>query len=271
MPDSPPKLWTLSTQPDSIAGYQRRVRVQRPVAADLPLQAQLLAVGRQDQFNGGRAEPDPVIQGDDLVTLVDAAQRDHRLQDLHQPDALGIAGEQRLEEERPVGLHHQIHPVAGNIDAGQLVRPDDLVGLHDHDAVVEGGRLGDGRRVLGVRAGIQVALLDRRPMRTAARHRAAGRSPSARTARRRYGSRRSTRCRQRRAARSARSAVPRRRGRVWRRCPAQTGRGARCETPTRSAYAGRAASPGRRQPRSGTGSPPASGYRPQAPPCRPDG
>ena len=50
----------------------------------------------------------------------------------------------------------EMHAVAGDVDARHLV--DDLVDLGDDDAVLEGGRLDDGRRVLGVRAGVEVAV-----------------------------------------------------------------------------------------------------------------
>ena len=71
-------------------------------------------------------------------------------------DGGGIAREQRLDEERLVGLDDEVHPVAGDVDARHLV--DDLVDLGDDDAVLEGGRLDDGRRVLGVRAGVEIAV-----------------------------------------------------------------------------------------------------------------
>ncbi|MNY29327.1 hypothetical protein D3C86_1633630 [compost metagenome] len=40
---------------------QRGVRVQRPVPADLALEPERFAVGRQDQFDGGRVEADAVV------------------------------------------------------------------------------------------------------------------------------------------------------------------------------------------------------------------
>ena len=67
-----------------------------------------------------------------------------------------IAREQRLDEERLVRLDDEVHAIARDVDARHLV--DDFVDLGDDDAVLEGGRLDDGRRVLGVRAGIEVAV-----------------------------------------------------------------------------------------------------------------
>jgi hypothetical protein len=71
-----------------------------------------------------------------------------------------VAREQRLDVVGLRRLHHEIDPVAGNVDARQLVH--DAVDLHDHDAVLECGRLDDGRRVLGIGTGIQVAVSVRR-------------------------------------------------------------------------------------------------------------
>ena len=65
---------------------QRRMRVERPVPADLPAQAQLLAVGRQDEFDRRGVEADPVIERRHPVPLVDPAHRHHRHQDLHLAD-----------------------------------------------------------------------------------------------------------------------------------------------------------------------------------------
>lgn len=70
--------------------------------------------------------------------------------------AAGSAREQRLDVERPPRLDDEMHAVARNVDARHLV--DDAVDLRDHDAVLERGGFDDGRRVLGVRAGVQVAV-----------------------------------------------------------------------------------------------------------------
>ena len=180
------------------------------------LQAELLAVGRQQQFDRRGVEADAVVQRHHLVALVDAADRDHRLEDLDVADVARVAGEQRLQEERPVRGDHEVDPVARDVDARKVFRVvDDLVDLHDHHAVVEGRRLGDGRGVLGVRAGVQVAVAVGRRRRTAAPRPGPGRRTSARTARRRCGSRRSARCRPRPSARCARSAGRRRPDRAW--------------------------------------------------------
>ena len=52
--------------------------------------------------------------------------------------------------------HDDIDPVAGDVDPRQPV--DDLIDLRDDDAAAESRGFGDGRRVLGVRAGIEVAV-----------------------------------------------------------------------------------------------------------------
>ena len=97
-----------------------------------------------------------MIQPLHAIGRVDALDREHRGQDLSLGDGGGIAREQRLDEERLVGLDDEMHAVGRDVDARHLV--DDLVDLGDHDTVLERGRLDDGRRVLGVRAGIEVAV-----------------------------------------------------------------------------------------------------------------
>ena len=135
---------------------QRRMGIEREMAAHLALQAQLLAIGRQEQLDRGGVEADAVVEPPDAVGRVDALDRQHRRQDLGFGDGGGIAREQRLDVERLVRLDDEVHPVAGNVDARHLV--DDLVHLGDDEAVLEGGRLDDGRRVLGVGAGIEIAV-----------------------------------------------------------------------------------------------------------------
>ena len=124
---------------------QRRVRVERPVAADLAFQAQRLAVGRQDQLDGGGVEADAMVERLHLVSLVNTANRHHRHQHMHRLDMARVAGEQRLDIERLVGDHDEIHPARRNVHAWQLV--DDLVDLEDHDAITEGRGLDQRRGV----------------------------------------------------------------------------------------------------------------------------
>ena len=71
-------------------------------------------------------------------------------------DGGGIAREQRLDEERLVRLDDEMHAVAGISTRGTLSTIS-LTWAID-DAVLERGRLDDGRRVLGVRAGIEIAV-----------------------------------------------------------------------------------------------------------------
>ena len=52
------------------------------MAGDLALQAQLLAVSRQQQLDRGGAEADAVIQPLHAIGRVDALDREHRGQDL---------------------------------------------------------------------------------------------------------------------------------------------------------------------------------------------
>ena len=123
---------------------------------DLALQPQPFAVGREQQLDRGRAEADAVVQAADAVPRVDPLDRHHRDQDLRLGHRGRIAGEQRLDVERPVGRDDEIDPVAGDVDPGH--RLDDRVDLRHHDAVLEGGRLHDGRRVLGVGPRVEVPV-----------------------------------------------------------------------------------------------------------------
>ncbi|RMO74330.1 hypothetical protein ALQ36_05224 [Pseudomonas syringae pv. primulae] len=137
---------------------QGRVRVERPVAADFAFEPQRLAVGRQDQLDGGGVETDAVVQRLDVVFLVNAANRHHRHQYVHRLDVARVAGEQRLDVERLVGDHHKIDPRGRDIHAWQLADVvHQLIDLNDDDAVAEGGRLDQRGGVFGTRAGVDVA------------------------------------------------------------------------------------------------------------------
>ncbi len=89
---------------------QRRVRVEGPVAADLALEPQRLAVGGQDQLDGSGIEADAMVQRLHLVFFVDAANGHHRHQHMHRLDMTWVAGEQWFDVERLVGNHHEIDP-----------------------------------------------------------------------------------------------------------------------------------------------------------------
>ena len=134
------------------------MRVQRPVRGDLALQTQLGTVRREKQFDCRRVETDPMVERRHLMSFVHAADGDHRLENLDRPDQPRIAGEQRLECERPVGLDDEIDPVPGDVDSREFADVDDLVGLHEDHPVAKCGGLSDRRRVLGVGTGEQVAI-----------------------------------------------------------------------------------------------------------------
>ena len=137
-------------------GDHRGMRIERPVAADLALQPETRRIGGQQQFDRGGVEADAVVQALHAILGVDALDRHHRHQHLYLGDLRRVAGEQRLDEMRARAGDHEVHPVAGNIHARHLVHQ--LVDLRDHDAVLERGGLDDRGRVLGVRAGVQIAL-----------------------------------------------------------------------------------------------------------------
>ncbi|RMQ67513.1 hypothetical protein ALP99_05716 [Pseudomonas syringae pv. tomato] len=137
---------------------QGRVRVERPVAADFAFEPQRLAVGRQDQFDGGRVETDAVVQRLNVVFFVDAANRHHRHQHVDRLDVARVAGEQRLDVERLVGHDHEVDPRGRNVHPGQLADViHQLIDLNDNDAIAEGGRFDQRGGVFGARAGVDVA------------------------------------------------------------------------------------------------------------------
>ena len=61
---------------------QRRMRIERPVRADLALEPEVRGVRRQQQLDGGGVEPDAVIEALHAVLGVDALDRHHRHQHL---------------------------------------------------------------------------------------------------------------------------------------------------------------------------------------------
>ena len=135
------------------------MRVKRPVLADLALEAQLLAIGRQQEFDGRGVEAQAVVQRLHLMALVDTADGHHRHQHMHRFDQSRIAGEQRLDEERLVGNHNKVDPGAWDVDARQLgVVFHQLVDLGDDDPVTESRSLDQRRCVFGAWAGVEVAV-----------------------------------------------------------------------------------------------------------------
>ena len=135
---------------------QGRMRIERPVAADLSLQAERLAIGGQQQLDGGGIEADAVVERGDAVALVDAADHHHAHQHLQLVDVARIAREQRFDRERldrPTTTKSTQEPGMSTRGSSSA----DLVDLGDDDAMAEGGGLDDRRRVLGVGAGIEIA------------------------------------------------------------------------------------------------------------------
>jgi len=139
---------------------QRRMRIQRPVLADLAAQAERFAIGRQDQFDGGGVETDAMVEALDFVFGVDALDGHHRHEHLDLRDLRRVAGEERLDVMRRRRLGHEADPVGRDVDARQHV--DDFIDLGDDDAAAEGGRLDDRRRVFGIGTGVEIAVAIRR-------------------------------------------------------------------------------------------------------------
>ncbi|SAQ22797.1 Uncharacterised protein [Klebsiella michiganensis] len=135
------------------------MRVQRPVFTDFALQAELFAVGRQQQFDGGGVKADPVVQGLHLMLGVDAFNRHHCHQDMFLLNQARIAGKQRLDKERFIRDDHVVNPRTGDIHARQIALViDQFVNLRNNDAVMERGGFHQRRGIFGARPGVQVAL-----------------------------------------------------------------------------------------------------------------
>src|SRR5579872_3142823 len=58
-------------------GYERRMRIERPVAADPAFEPEAPAVGRQNELDCGGIEADAMVEGGDLVAFIDAADHHH--------------------------------------------------------------------------------------------------------------------------------------------------------------------------------------------------
>src|SRR5580700_6187231 len=132
------------------------MRIQHPVFADLPTQSERLAIRRQQQLYGCGVKSYSVVQRVYLVALVDSADNHHPHEDVNIGDLSGIPRENRLNHIWTVTFHNYIHPRRWDVDAWDLV--NDLIHLNDDDCVVKGRGLYDHRRVLCVRAGVQVSL-----------------------------------------------------------------------------------------------------------------
>ena len=91
-------------------GNQRRMRIQRPMTADLAVEPQRLGVGRQQQLDRRGVEADAVVQALHAVFGVDALDRHHRHQHLDLGDLRRIAREQRLDVVRPRRLRSRSRP-----------------------------------------------------------------------------------------------------------------------------------------------------------------
>ena len=111
------------------------MRIEREMGGDLALQSELLAIGRQQKLDRRGVEADPVVEALDAIGRIDALDRQHGRQDLRFGDGAGIAGEERLDEERLFRFDDEMDAVARDIDARHFV--DDLVDLGDDDPVLE--------------------------------------------------------------------------------------------------------------------------------------
>ena len=131
------------------------MRIERPVPADFSLEAERIRIGGEQQLDRRGVEADAVIEAVDFIFGIDALDGHHRHQDLDFRNLRRVAGEKRLDIMRFWALDDEIDPIARNVHARQLVH--DLVDLRDDDAALEGGRLDNHRRVLGIGPGIEIA------------------------------------------------------------------------------------------------------------------
>ncbi len=84
------------------------MRIQGPVFTDFAFQAELFAIGRQQQLDGGGIKADTVVKRLHLMFRIDALDRHHRHQYVFLLNQARIAGEERFDKERLVGNHHVI-------------------------------------------------------------------------------------------------------------------------------------------------------------------
>jgi hypothetical protein len=130
--------------------------IERPVLADLSTQSERCAIGRQEKFDRSRIEANSMIQGMDLIPLVDAPDDHHANKNLKVIDVSRVTGKQWLDCEWTIRFDDDIDPGSRNIDARKLVH--NLIDLHDHDAIVEGPSLDNDGGVFGVRARVEISF-----------------------------------------------------------------------------------------------------------------
>ena len=93
------------------------MRVEHPVAADLPTQPEPFTVGRQQQLDRRRVEADAVIERRHAVAFVDPSDHQHAEQDLQLADQPRVAREEGLDLEWPVRRNDDVDPGRRDIDA----------------------------------------------------------------------------------------------------------------------------------------------------------
>ena len=148
---------TDSTKPASMAGISVGCGLSAQCRQILPLSPSARGVGGQQQLDRGGVEADAVIQALHAVLGVDALDGHHRHQHLDLGDLRRVAREQRLDVVRAAAPARRSRPSRPGMST-RGSRVDELVDLRDDDAARERRGLDDGRRVLGVRAGVEVAL-----------------------------------------------------------------------------------------------------------------
>src|SRR5215472_711701 len=128
--------------------------IQYPVLADLSPQTKRLAVGWQQELDGGGVESDTVIQRMNLVEFVDATDDHHPHQNLKIVDMPWIACKQGFYRKRSISFHYDIHARRGDIHARKCF--DYLIRLNDHNGIVESCGFYDHGRLLRVRPRVWV-------------------------------------------------------------------------------------------------------------------
>ena len=131
--------------------------IEDPVAADLALQAKLLAVGGQQQLDGRTVKADAMVETLHAVLGINALNDHHAHQDIGILDELRVTGEQGLHGVGLIGRDDEIYPAAGDIHTGQVLY--DLIYLRNDNTALAGGGLHQRGGFLGAVAGKQVAVL----------------------------------------------------------------------------------------------------------------
>ncbi|MMZ60556.1 hypothetical protein D1872_226560 [compost metagenome] len=91
------------------------MRIQGPVLGNLPFQAKLFTIGRQQKLNRCSIKANAVIKRLHLMFSINTLDRHHAHQDLQFSNILRITGKQCFQCVRFFGLYNDVDPGRWNI------------------------------------------------------------------------------------------------------------------------------------------------------------